>query len=291
MTPIETIPPRSKRWGSLGAGVDVLLCRGASLRPLTVVTAGIHGDEYEGPAAVAELARKLDPEIMTGSVAAVPVANPMAFCAAQRVSPGDDQNLARTFPGKSDGTSTEQLAALLFEGLARGADYLIDLHSGGLEYLFSPLAGFYGPATDGNPSFRAAHHFGLPVLWQLPETAGVLSREAWRIGVASIGAEYLGAGQISPDGVAAYTAGVLSCLALWGILPATYLLPAGGHVFAGDWRLAGATGLFFRCCDLGDAVVAGDALAEIRTPAGAVLETLTAPSTGSVLAIRSKAYI
>jgi N-alpha-acetyl-L-2,4-diaminobutyrate deacetylase len=148
----------------------------------------------------------------------IPVANPFAFSAGARTSPGDGINLARVFPGKKDGTPTELLARFLFDEFASKVDYLIDLHSGGVEYEFFPVAGFYGRAGLENPSFRAARAMGLPALWQLPETSGVLSWEAARAGKVAIGAEYLGAGRLCGDGVQAYVRGIRRCLELWQML-------------------------------------------------------------------------
>src|SRR5207247_8158160 len=143
------------------------LCRGAALEPRALITAGVHGDEYEGPDAVAALAGTLAPERMAGSVCAVPIANPMAFAAAQRLSPADGLNLARCFPGRAAGSATQRLAHWLFDQFASRATHLIDLHSGGVEYRFLPVAGFYGPAAAGSRSFDAARMFGLDHLWQL----------------------------------------------------------------------------------------------------------------------------
>jgi hypothetical protein len=72
------------------------------------------------------------------------------FCGRHATNPDDGLNLARCFPGSVSGKATERLAASLFEHLGVGADYLIDLHSGGVEYVFLPLAGFYGPAEKSN---------------------------------------------------------------------------------------------------------------------------------------------
>jgi predicted deacylase len=268
----------------------VFFCRGASTRPLAVVVAGVHGDEYEGPAAVARLSACLEARAMQGSVIAIPVANPLAFAVAQQLTPDDGLNLARTFPGKPAGSPTERLAAWLFENVVRGADYLIDLHSGGVEYRFLPLAGFYGPAERSDRSYRAARHFGLPVLWQLPETPGVLSLEAWRIGIVAIGCEYLGGGQLSAQGVSCYADGVLSCLALWGLLDQARRKPESGQVLRGGWQLAEASGLFRYYCELGERVEAGRVLAEIVDLRGATLQSFIASEPGVILALRSKAY-
>src|SRR5262249_6397038 len=111
---LNNLRPASSTWTTLYENVDAFLVRGASLKPLVMIAAGVHGDEYEGPVAVAELARRLRAETMQGSVVAVPVTNPMAWRAAQRTSPDDGLNLARTFPGSPSGSPTERLAAAIF---------------------------------------------------------------------------------------------------------------------------------------------------------------------------------
>ena len=96
---------------------------------------------------------------------------------------------------------------------------------------------------------------------------------------------------MAPGGCPARAWPLASGLALWGLCPAEDLLEPGGHVFRGDWQLAGATGLFFDLCALHERVVPGQPLAEIRNTTGEVLERLTAPHAGQVIAIRHKAYI
>jgi N-alpha-acetyl-L-2,4-diaminobutyrate deacetylase len=279
-------------WSELSPGVDVFFRKGEGRGPFALITAGIHGDEYEGPAAVASFVEQLAAmPAITGSIAAIPVANPMAWRGAQRASPEDGLNLARTFPGRANGSATERLAASLFE-LAARADYLIDLHSGGVEYLFYPLCGFYGDAKEENASYASARHFGLPVLWQLPPTPGVLSTELWQRGRCAVGCEYLGAGQLSPEGGVSYTRGILSTLAHWKLIGEEFRLPASGQACAGEWQMSRAEGLFVAHCRIGEAVDRGQLLAEIRDVRGRVLQTFYAgPEAGFVLAIRSKAYI
>lgn len=298
LTGIENLPPHSSAWMTWCVDVglaeplhiDAYVCRGAQLQPLALITAGVHGDEYEGPAAIAAIARSLDPHALAGSVIAVPVVNPMAIAAAQRLSP-DGRNLARTFPGVAGGTPTERLAAWFFDGVVRYASCIIDLHSGGTDYRFLPLAGFYGAPIGGNPSFDAAKHFGLEYLWQLPETPGVLSCEAWKIGITAIGAEYLGAAQLSSAGVTAYNDGVLSCLAVWGVTQSDFSTEPRGQALQGEWQLATAIGVFHAQCALGDSVKCGDRLAEITDLRGRVLQRFTSPTAGVLLGLRSKAWI
>ena len=143
----------------------------------------------------------------------------------------------------------------------------------------------------GNPSFDAARHFGLEHLWQLPETPGVLSCEAWKLGITAIGTEYLGAAQLSAAGVRAYTEGVLSCLAEWGIAQRTFSMEPRGHAFQGDWQLAAATGGCQAQCALGDSLKRGDLLAAILDVRGRLLRVSQALPPGSCSGSASKACI
>jgi N2-acetyl-L-2,4-diaminobutanoate deacetylase len=274
------------------ASLDVFVCPGANPGPVALVTAGIHGDEYEGPAAVAQLAAELSPEGVSGTLWLIPVANPLAFEAGTRTSPLDGANLARVFPGKANGTPTERLAYFLFSNFAQEAQYLIDLHSGGAEYEFLPVSGFYGEPLPANLSFQAACALGFSALWQLPDTAGVLSREATRAGKIAVGAEYLGGGRLSPEGVRGYTEGVKSCLACWGIWKAPLSRTIGqSRVYGNDWLLSPATGLFHALCKLGDEVHCGEQLAAVKDRRGRALARIAAEHSGVVLGLRSKAYI
>jgi predicted deacylase len=273
-----------------GVTLDVFHWQGSPTGKNALVIAGIHGDEYEGPAAVAEFVGGLDRAGLCGSVTAVPVANPPAFLAGTRTNP-DGLNLARCFPGDPNGSPTQRLAAALFSRLASGANYLIDLHSGGVEYVFLPVAGFYGEPSSQNRSFCAARQFGLPALWKLPVTDGVLSWEASKRGTWAIGNEYLGAGQLSADGVAAYRNGIVRCLTDWGFYQAAVSAPPRQQLLVGDWLLASATGLFRSQVSLGQRVATGQYVAVTVSPSGTVLEEFIAASDGIVGGLRSKAFI
>ncbi|MDZ4796950.1 MAG: succinylglutamate desuccinylase/aspartoacylase family protein [Bryobacteraceae bacterium] len=283
-----TSPWNASGWVTVSE-VDAFLCQGATPGPRVAVTAGVHGDEYEGPSALIELARSIDPRELSGTLALVPVANPPALVAGTRTSPSDGLNLARTFPGDHEGSATKRLAAGLFDWL-REASFAIDLHSGGLEYDFVPLAGFLGATVGENPSFAAAQRFGLPYLWSLPPTPGVLSHELGEIGTTVIGCEYGGAGRLAASGVRAYADGVRSCLRHWGVLDGQPGPPLGTAV-TGDWLLATARGLFVAEKSLGVRVESGDLIARIIDVRGDDRQRFHATSDGVVLGLRSKAFI
>ena len=61
-----------------------LVAVGREPGPTLMAVAGVHGDEYEGMAAVREIFAALDSATMSGSFLAIPVANPLAYAARTR---------------------------------------------------------------------------------------------------------------------------------------------------------------------------------------------------------------
>jgi len=110
--------------------------------PTALLTAGNHGDEYEGQIALRNLARDLEPAMLRGRVIIIPSLNYPAAEAGRRVSPIDEGNLNRLFPGRANGSITEMIAHYVESVLFPMADLVIDLHSGGrsLNYSHTALA-------------------------------------------------------------------------------------------------------------------------------------------------------
>ena len=105
-----------------------------------MLTGANHGDEYEGPLALQDLALNLDPEDVQGRVIIVPAFNYPAFRAGTRTSPIDACNLNRTFPGRPDGSVTEKIADYFERTLVPMADIVLDIHAGGKTLDFVPFA-------------------------------------------------------------------------------------------------------------------------------------------------------
>ena len=295
MSLFESLSPGSGGWVEIplagSAPIEAYVLRGGEAGPRTVVTAGIHGDEFEGPAALMDLVADLRLDDFRGDLVLIPVANPPAFAAASRTSPEDGKNLARAFPGDPTGSPTERLAATLF-GAVGEADHLVDLHSGGVACEFWPVAGFYGPAGPANPSFLAASRMGLSGLWRLPPTPGVLSYEMSLRGSVVVGCEYGGGGRLDPLGRQSYRAGVLEVLGQWGHFPGQAEGPRGlSPSFEGDWTLSEADGLFASPLRPGDRVDRGAELARIIGPRGELRQSIEANWSGTILALRSLASI
>jgi predicted deacylase len=262
-----------------------------------VFTGGVHGDEFEGPLALTDLARRLAGLTFRGQVTILPFVNAPALWAGTRTGPLDGVNLARIFPGQPEGTMSHRLARAIWSVVSE-ADALVDCHSGGVELCFAPVAGFYGAtgavtAQTAARSLEMARATGLPFLWHLPATPGVLSHEAAAAGIAVTGCEIGGRGAALPGDISLYLDAFLRILSHLGVIAPTAAPPltASQRCVAGDWQLAPASGLFRTIAPLGADVACGDPCARIETPDGSVLAELAAAHDGVILAERSLARV
>jgi len=124
-------------WGVIRVPLTVI--RNGS-GPTVILQGGNHGDEYEGPIVLGEIIRDLKPETVNGRLIVVPAVNLPAVEASRRVSPLDDLNFNRTFPGDPLGSITQQISHYVGSVLYPLADAFIDLHSGGSALAIIPGA-------------------------------------------------------------------------------------------------------------------------------------------------------
>ena len=90
--------------------LPLLYVTGQRPGPTLVVTAAVHGDEYEGVEAIPQIFQQIAPADLRGKLVMVPICNMPAYEAATRSSPIDGLNLARVFPGDVNGTITQRIA-------------------------------------------------------------------------------------------------------------------------------------------------------------------------------------
>ena len=83
-----------------------IVCIANGEGPTALVSAGNHGDEHEGPLVARRLVRDLDESDITGRLLIMPSLNHPAVLADSRVSPLDEGNMNRAYPGNAAGTAT-----------------------------------------------------------------------------------------------------------------------------------------------------------------------------------------
>lgn len=126
--------PITRRASGEDLAMHVHAIRGANDGPTLALVAAVHGDAIAGTRVVMEAVSRLDPSSLSGTVLAVPVANPIAFESHTRTTGQgmntDMNNMNRVFPGNRGGWVTQKLAAALSEFVLDRSDAVVDYHCG-----------------------------------------------------------------------------------------------------------------------------------------------------------------
>jgi uncharacterized protein len=112
--------------------LPVIIIAGKTDGRTIYLQSGLHGDELTGVATLHGIVSQLDPADISGTVVAVPYANPAAVITKSRGFAIEERgpfDLNRIFPGSASGTLSERIAFTLFHEFVLAADYTVDFHS------------------------------------------------------------------------------------------------------------------------------------------------------------------
>lgn len=184
--------------------------------PVTLLLGGNHGDEYEGQVALSKLAHTLSPEDMSGTLVIVPSLNLPAVMGGTRLSPADNRNLNREFPGDPRGSVTQRIAYFVSTQLVPLCDHVIDLHSGGRTLNFVPCTFIHEQETpeENKRVVDAALAFGAPltVIIREPHAEVMLDDVVERSSKMMLSSELGGSACISVETMVLTYEGILSTL-------------------------------------------------------------------------------
>ncbi|PSQ08418.1 deacylase [Halobacteriales archaeon QS_6_71_20] len=298
--------------------LPVTVVNGADDGPVLWVTGGVHGDEATGVAVAQDVAGVAADHAadLAGAVVAVPVVNPAGLRRSERTSyyGGDDPN--RHFPDTDRDASRppetqERIDTRLFEALTDSADLLVDCHTaqvGSMPFTIRDRV-LYGDARGEADATelaadldRLAGALGLPVLTEYPaeeyveqslqrSTAGAALNTA---GIPAVTAELGGHSVVEAAARRAGVAGVVAAAVEFGLLPSVPegVAAAGADVPAAPVEFpvrrfvgprAESAGLVRHRVAVGEAVAAGDVVAEVVTPHGEVIERVESDRDGYVI--------
>lgn len=239
--------------------------------PTILFTGGVHGDEYEGQIAVSRLARGLDPAKVQGRVIMIPALNMPAVLNDTRLSPVDNRDMNRCFPGNPRGTFSEMLAHFVDTVVLPLVDISVDLHTAGHsgDSALSTNMHYVADAELRERTMAAAAAFGAPynvVFWGVDEGA-TLTSSVERRGILSLGTELGGWGRVNVEGVRIADRALTNILKHFGLVdgkPDTTQRdgsPGTRHMMVRDaagYSFAPAGGLFEPRNVVGDICRAGD---------------------------------
>jgi predicted deacylase len=294
---------RTNGWISVGTrpdgsplGIPTVLINGALPGPRIALIAGVHGDEFDCVEGMRRFLADVDPAELSGSIVATPQANPTAYEFFSRHNPVDHLDLNRNFPGNPHGFLTERVADALCRHFLTGADYCVDMHSGGMVLGLLPYVGFDASPTDvGRRSFELAQAAGIPQLYGAVAFSNVLREAAAKRGVASILVEIGSEGRLRESDVEYARMTLATTLHKMGMLPAKlcwtfnsvdeYTLLTAAK--SGELMHAQTGGFLQPHVELGDIVRENQVLGRLVDPFGETIDTVLAPNSGLVAELRT----
>lgn len=255
-------------WGSVMIPLTVIV---GGEGPTALLTGGNHGDEYEGPVALQHLAWQIEPAEVTGRVIIVPYMNYPAFRAGTRVSPIDQVNLNRAFPGRPDGTVSQKIANYFNDVLVPMADVVLDFHSGGktLDFLPYAAAHYLDDADQQAACVAAVRAFGAPYTMMMREidAVGMFDTAVEAQGKVFVTTELGGGGTATARSVGIAIRGATNVLRHAGFLSGEVEPDADGRMLDMPdddcFHFATRDGLLHPLADLGDQVRRGQPIAQI----------------------------
>jgi uncharacterized protein len=244
--------------------------------PRILLTGGTHGDEYEGQVVLTRLIRQLKVEDIRGRLIVIPALNTPAAISGTRISPLDDGNLNRAFPGDPDGGPTWKIADYVQNHLVPMVDVVGDFHCGGASLAYRPHASTHF-SPDSSPelkerSLSAVKALGLHhvMIFETASGSGGMSTATRRHDKIYLNGEYGGTGALTREGITLVEGAVHRLLSFFGAtdrqfdpLPRPQVLHIFGpraYVYAPD------AGVFVPATKLGDAVAEGDLCGELLFP-------------------------
>lgn len=273
-------------------GIPVTVIHGQRPGPVLTLIAGVHGSEYAPILALHEIRKQIDPQQLAGTIVMVHVANMPAFHGRTvYLSPADDKNLNREFPGQVDGSVSQRIAFVLTRQVIEQSSYVVDLHAGDGNEALRPFV--YLPVTgDGvldKKSRQLALAFGLDhiVLDDAteidPKASSFVDHTAIARGIPAITTE---TGQLASSERQWV---VLATQGIWNVLRALDMLPGepigpGKTVWLESYSVirSDVTGFFEPRVKDGYFVAQETVLGVLKNHFGDPVKTVTAPFAGVV---------
>ena len=275
--------------------LPVTVIQGQHSGPVLLLTAGIHGDEFPAMFALQRLKNDIDTSELKGTVIIVHLANLAGFHGRRiALSPKDEKNLNREFPGKLDGTHTQQVAAFLTDEFISRADFLIDMHSGRtsgtlLPHVYSP---FVGDEKLDKLTFEFAKATGMKHIVMYgerprdPNNSISYPNTAMTRGKPGLTTEIGHLGQRKEEDILADLDVVFNAMKFLKMLPGSAKENPAPEIYNSLTAIASpADGFFTASAKVGDKVEKGETVARITDYFGEPIATLKAPVSGIVLMI------
>jgi predicted deacylase len=294
----STVAPGQRRQIDLPVGrlatrtmlsMPVTVVHGAAPGPRLWLSAAIHGDELNGVEIVRRVLEKLDPQMLAGSLVAVPIVNVFGFIHQSRYLP-DRRDLNRSFPGSPRGSLAARLAHIFMSEVVSRCTHGVDLHTASHDRSNHPQI---RADLDDLETRRCAHAFAAPLTIHARTRDASLRDAAAARGVPVLLYEAGEAMRFDRLAIATGVAGVLRLMEALGMVASGSAESAGPslEIRESRWIRAARGGIARTELELGQRIRSGDSVAVISDAFGDSSYRIKAPADGIVIGINNNPLV
>jgi uncharacterized protein len=266
--------------GGFSEETPVLVINGAKPGKTLCLTAAVHGDELNGIEMIRRVIYGVNPEKLTGTLIAVPVANIMGFRRNSRYLP-DRRDWNRYFPGNTRGSAASRLAHSFFTKIIWHCDALVDIHTGSFHRTNLPQL---RADLSNDKVVRLAQNFGAVAVLNTRGNPSSLRAAAVKAGVPTVTLEAGEPMAVQREIVAEGTAAINELLANLGMYGKQRKWNRIAPVYYKSvWVRANQSGILFSSVGLGDRVREGEILGTVTDPVTNARSRIVSPYQGRVL--------
>jgi hypothetical protein len=261
-------------------GLPVAVINGSRDGKTLYIQAASDGDELNGVGVVRRVVPQLDPEDIAGTILVVGITNYYAFQVAEHRNPIDDTKLNRAYPGDTNGTASERIAAATFDAASR-ADLALDLHQGSTSRMIEEVRVRCGTRHRlHDDCLELAKVFGCGHVLDQKGPDGQLARVAPDEGIPTVDPELGGCVGWDDTSIQAGVDGVFNVLRYYDFLDGTVAPRPQTRANSFEQYGSPAGGVVTFNADLGDRVSVGETLFEVTDVFGQQKAAVTADSRG-----------
>lgn len=263
--------------------LKTVVVHGKSPGPTLLLTACIHGDEYNGAEVIRRVLRTPALKKLKGTLIAVPIVNRPGFVARSRYMP-DRRDLNRLFPGSATGPLGSRLARVITDSLLPLCDVAIDLHTGAVNRPNLPQIRI---TVDDHEALELAKSFAPPVILVAPKRESSYRGTCRDLNKPVLLFESGEALRLDAPSIRFGVQGVLSVMRQMEMLPSKQKSssPKAAPIISHKsyWERAPRGGIFTSLAPLGRVVNAGSVIGFIADPYGSAETEVICSRSGIVI--------
>lgn len=276
------------------ASVPISIIKGKENGPIFTMISGVHGFEYPPIVAAQELIQELNPELISGTIVIIPLANPNSFYSRTPfLNPQDELNLNRVFPGKENGSITERIAHFMTKVVIAESEVFVDVHGGDANEDLLPFICYYNNGDQPNETERVKaltrasgfdYIVSYPYTLKKDQPAKYAFKQAVQDGKVAMSIECGKLGNVQEDAVDLIKNGIYNILAEMKMYPQQSEVKVNAvNLNKQAYIKSKNRGVFYSDYTAGDQVQKGDVVGLIKDEFGVVITEVTAPQSGVIL--------